>query len=232
MTGIALLFLFTAAAQLMPGPQLVPASTITAAASSTLEAAASAAGETNARFTLVGHVNDVTVNSAQPVEVHAGSIAGGWLRPRVAVPVHLQFGDKSMQVTVWYAVTVLKDGAVYAGNYPRGTARDLLSTTTGTVDLARTQGRPAPAPEAGRLRLRHAVASGMQMLADDFEPMPAVLQQQTVRIDSVAGVVRISTTGRALVDGAIGQVISVLPQDAVQPVHARIASSQVVTVEN
>jgi flagella basal body P-ring formation protein FlgA len=59
-----------------------------------------------------------------------------------------------------------------------------------------------------------------------------VQAQQSVRIEMASGVIRLTTTGRALTDGKIGQSIPVLPANASQPVQARVMSKQAVSLEN
>jgi flagella basal body P-ring formation protein FlgA len=62
--------------------------------------------------------------------------------------------------------------------------------------------------------------------------MPAVRAQQGVRIDVATAGIRLSVKGRALADGALDQVISVLPSNATQPIKARVVSPEVVVLED
>jgi flagella basal body P-ring formation protein FlgA len=227
--------------------QLVPASEIVAAAQAMLEAKAGG-DKIAATFALVGHVSDVSVAGEGKPVVQVDELKLSWLRPRVGVPVRVTSGDgKTTPITVWFSVVAPAQGDVYASNYPRGTQMSEIHTKVGSIDLARTHGKTAIAMSGFTtedtsaennstatvaLRLRRAVASGAAILADDFEPTPAVQAQQSIRIDVGSGVVHLSTKGRALTDGAIGQVISVLPANASQPVRARVVSDQVVTIEN
>ncbi|MFA6985152.1 MAG: flagella basal body P-ring formation protein FlgA [Arenimonas sp.] len=222
--------------------QIVPASEIVAAAQAMLEAKASG-DKIAATFALVGHVGDLTVPAAGAVDIQAGEMKGPWLRPRVGVPVRVSFADgRSTPVTVWFSVTAPAQGEVYAADYARGTAAAAIQRQLGPVDLARMRGKPAAqlsdvvegaaSGEPKAQRLRRAVKAGAAVAADDFEPMPVVQVQQSVRIDVASGVVKLSTKGRALSDGDIGQTISVLPANASQPVRARVVSDQVVTIEN
>ena len=214
--------------------QVVPASEIVAAAQAMLEAKAGAE-KIAATFALVGHVSDVTVAEKAAATVHAGELKSAWLRPRVGVPVRVSSVlDRTTTVTVWFSVTAPAQGEVYDGSYARGTPVSEIKTRVGAVDLARTRGKPggAATETTTALRLRRAVTAAAPVLADDFEPMPAVQAQQSIRIDVGSGVVRLSTKGRALTDGAIGQIISVLPANASQAVRARVVSDQVVSIEN
>jgi hypothetical protein len=223
--------------------QLVPASQLVAAAQTLLEGKAS--GEkVAATFALVGHVSDLT-SPAAVSEIQA-DMKGPWLRPRVGVPVRVKFADgKVTSVTVWFSVTAPAQADVYDTAYPRGTAASTIQRHVGAVDLARVHGAlgvvaniassgdaATKAAGSASLRLRHAVIAGAAVQTEDFEPMPAVQAQQAIRIDVGSGIVHLSTKGVALTDGAIGQIIAVLPANATQPVRARVVSDQVVTIEN
>lgn len=157
-----------------------------------------------------------------------------WLRARVGVPVQVltSSGAKSSTI-VWFAVSAPRDGLVYAQDAARGASGGQLPTMTARYDLARS-GEPAVATiEAiGAQRLRRSVRAGMPVLASDFEAAPMVQAQQPVRIAVAQGAVHLDVPGRALADGERGQIISVLPAHATEPVRARVVSSQVVTLEN
>jgi flagella basal body P-ring formation protein FlgA len=221
--------------------QVVPASAVVAVAKTMLEAKASS-DKIDATFALVGHVSDVSVTGTAEAAVQADELKTAWLRPRVGVPVRVSSEGKTSSVTVWFSVTAPVQGDVYESSYARGTPASEIKTRIGAIDLARTHGKPAApagslATEASSegprgLRLRRAVTAGAAALADDFEPMPTIQAQQSIRIDVGSGVVHLSTKGRALTDGAVGQIISVLPANASQPVRARVVSDQVVTIEN
>jgi hypothetical protein len=240
--------------------QLVPASQLVAAAQTLLEGKVSSE-KIPATFALVGHVSDLT-SPAAVAELQADMKGPWLRpRVGVPVRVKFADG-KTTSVTVWFSVTAPAQADVYETAYPRGTAAVAIQTHVGAVDLARVHGalgvvaKPAGIGDAAakvagtdasanasvgdasaqpaslRLRLRHAVLANAAVQTEDFEPMPAVQAQQDIRIDVGAGIVHLSTKGKALTDGAIGQTIAVLPANATQPVRARVVSDQVVTIEN
>lgn len=214
-------------------PARVPAADVVAAAQAVVQARADAAG-IDVRLAPVGRVSDVSLPAGGDARIIVGNLPERWLRPRLGVPVTVQVaGEKRAALTVWFSVAAAATGPVYAEDFNRGTRSDALALATGDIDLARTHG--ADAADATRidgLRLAQSVRAGQPALASDFEAVPAVLAQQAVRIESTRGVVRLSIAGRALADGATGQVIAVLPAGATQPVRARVVSSQVVAIEN
>lgn len=157
-----------------------------------------------------------------------------WLRARVGVPVQVRAANATQStVIVWFSLSAPKDGLVYAQDAARGTPAGRLSTVMARYDLARSGASAVATSESiDAQRLRRNVRAGMPVLASDFEAIPAVLAQQPVRIAVAQGAVRLDVPGRALADGEPGQIISVLPAHATEPVRARVVSSQVVTLEN
>jgi flagella basal body P-ring formation protein FlgA len=212
--------------------QRVPAAQLIAAAQTALEAKAGDA-HVVAHFTSVGHVDDLSLAETGALTIRA-TVQEPWLRARIGVPVQVSVDDhKVSSVVVWFAISAPIQARVYGAPYKRGTPGHSVETRIGAVDLARTHGVSVPALDAAAgLRLDRAVQAGEAVLPSDFEQVPDVQAQQTVHIDAISGVVRLSTTGRALADGKIGQIIAVLPSGATQPVHARVVSNQAVTIEN
>jgi len=213
--------------------QRVSASDLIAAAQATLVAKAGA-DHVDASFALVGHVDDLQLAATGTPSVQAGDLKGPWLRPRVGVPVRVFADGKPVSsATLWFSVTAPAQAMVYAADYIRGAPDSQVRIHVGAIDLARTHGQSLQSLETvtGQ-RLRHAVIAGQAAVTEDFEPMPAVSAQQSVRIEANSGVVHLTIAGRALSDGQIGQTIAVLPANASQPVHARVISNQVVIIEN
>jgi flagella basal body P-ring formation protein FlgA len=187
-----------------------------------------------ATFAVVGRVADVnTIAEVEPV-LSATVPASNWLRARIGVPVRIAYGEgKGTSVTIWFSATAPTASTIYSADAPRGAAASVVATKDGTIDLARTHGQLGAVPPADKaLRLRRAVIAGQAVLAADFEPIPAVQAQQSVRIESGDGPVRLSIRGRALRDGEVGDLITVLPAGASQTVRARVVSDQVVTLED
>lgn len=221
-----------AAADATPSTRRIAADELIAVALADLQSRATAEGIA-AQFKAVGHVDGVTVIAAGEIELEV-DLTGAWLRPRVGVPVRIKSGGtKVSSVTLWFAVTAMSEGNVYAADYPRGASQAGLQLRTDKIDLARTHGRDSLVSGAGgEMRLVRAVRAGQPVLAADFEPTPLVSAQQDISIETGNGRVRLVTKGRALGDGSLGQLISVLAAGATQPVRARVVSDKVVTVEN
>lgn len=212
--------------------QRVPVAQLIAAAQAALEAKAGDA-HLVAHFASVGHVDDLSLSGTGAFTIRA-TVEDPWLRARIGVPVQVSVDDKKVSsVVVWFAMTAPIQARVYSAPYTRGTPGRSVDTRIGAVDLARTRGVSVPALDAtAGLRLDRAVQAGEAVLPSDFEQVPDVQAQQSVRIDAISGVVRLSTTGRVLADGKIGQIIAVLPAGATQSVRARVVSNQAVTIEN
>jgi len=228
----AIAMLLLAGSSVAADQQRVPAAQLVAAAQAALEAKAGDA-HVAAQFASVGHVDDVALSETGAFTLRA-TVQDPWLRARIGVPVQVVVGDKKVSsVVVWFAISAPTQARIYSAPYKRGTPGRSVDTRNGAVDLARTHGVSVSTFDAAAgVRLDRAVQAGEAVLPSDFEQVPDVQAQQSVRIDAISGVVRLSTTGRALVDGRIGQTITVLPAGASQPVHARVVSNQAVTIEN
>jgi flagella basal body P-ring formation protein FlgA len=70
------------------------------------------------------------------------------------------------------------------------------------------------------------------MLAGHFEPMPDVLAGAVLEVQVVRGAVHLNTSGRALADGFVGDVIPVALDAGRKPVNSTILSSLAVRVED
>jgi flagella basal body P-ring formation protein FlgA len=167
-------------------------------------------------------------------ELRVGDIAGRWPRSRVAVPVqHFVDGKRVRSQTVWVAVNWWRDVDVYDRDLAAGTPTDGIVHRRERVDLARSEGEVLDAATlpAGH-RLRRPVRAGRPLLAADFERLPDVLAGAELQVQVQRGAVRLDTTGRALADGFIGDVIPVGLDAQRQPVKSTILSSLAVRVED
>lgn len=183
----------------------------------------------------VGRVEDIYLqfDTSESPRLTAGALQEPWLRSRIGVPVRAEVGGRHASATVWLTVSAPAQGDVYTDGFPRGELVGALRHRTSQVDLARLQGRKtvAIASMVG-MRLRRAVHAGDPVLASDFEAVPMVTAQQMVNVQASRGAVRLLVPARALVDGDIGQTISVLPANATRPVRVRVVSPGVVTLED
>jgi flagella basal body P-ring formation protein FlgA len=229
---LALLFALAPAVQAGEGAR-VPAGELQAAAAAEIQAAVERQGIA-ATATPVGRLDDLSLATDAPFELRAVPLPAKWLRSRVAVPVEVHSGGRRVStVTTWFAVTAPTPAPVYATAYPRGTDAASMRVVDGTADLARTRGEsPTTVDAVAGLQLRRAVLAGQPLLANDFMSKPAIRAQQVVRIESVQGSIRLATTGRALADAQVGDLVAVLPNQAERPVRARVISPEAVSIEN
>jgi flagella basal body P-ring formation protein FlgA len=187
-----------------------------------------------ANFEVVGHVNDVQLNTVDLVSLQVANLKSGWLRSRVGIPVQVISKDKVLStVTVWFVVHAPASGLVYMKNQTKGSAHDKIDVREGVIDLARTKGKAITSLDdfVGK-RLKRSVISGQALQIEDFEPVPTLQAQQKVRIETNTDGIRLSVPGRVLNDANVGEVVKVLPTHAAQPVRARVVSNQVVIIEN
>jgi flagellar basal body P-ring formation protein FlgA len=211
----------------------VPAAEIVKTANAWLEAKAKEEN-VQAHFELVSHVNDLQLNTTALPTTKIGDLKAGWLRPRIAIPVQVMTDGKVIStMSVWFSVTAPHAGLLYAKNYNKATPLGQLSVQLGTIDLAKTKGKAITSLDGlNNMRLRQAVITGQALKAEDFEIIPTIQAQQSVRVETRSGAVHLSVPGRALADASIGEIVQVLPTNAAQPVRARVVSQQVVVIEN
>lgn len=159
-------------------------------------------------------------------------LTGRWPRPRVAVNVeHWVDGRKVRTQAVWVAVRWWAEADVHAGNEAAGTPLDGLAFRRDRVDLAPY----GPALDVSTLgadqRLSRPVRAGRPVQAADFEATPDVVAGSELQVEVARGAVRLKTSGRALADGFVGEVIPVALANSRQPVETVILTSQAVRVE-
>jgi flagella basal body P-ring formation protein FlgA len=229
---LALLFALAPAVQADAGAR-VPAGDLQAAAAAEVRAAADRSGIA-ATATPVGRIDDLSLAKDAAFDLRTVPLRADWLRQRVAVPVEVHSGGRRVStVNVWFALSAQTPSLVYASAYPSGTGAGNVRVVDGTADLARTRGeRPTTADAIAGLQLRRAVLPGQPLLANDFMPRPTIQAQQSVRIETVRGAIRLATTGRALADAQLGELVAVLPNQAERPVRARVVSPEAVLIEN
>lgn len=166
-------------------------------------------------------------------EMQIGEVAGDWPRARAAVPVrHLVDNRPVRSQTVWVAVRWWDEAEVYTGAFAAGTPVAALRHRRQRVDLAPFGPPFAQASLPEGQRLRRPVRAGQPVSVSDFEPMPDVLVGTELRVEVVRGAVRLSTSGRALAEGSVGEQIPIALGASRQPVLSTILSPQAVRVED
>lgn len=167
------------------------------------------------------------------VTLDVGAIAGRWPRARAGVPVRLSVDGRVVRtLTAWVELGDVRRVPTYADRAAAKSPADALHLTAGDVDMICCDGATAPSADAlAGMRLRRAVRAGEPVLLSDFEPMPDVVERQRVGIEVMRGPVRLTTTGTALVDGRIGQVIAVKPDASAHTVKARVTAKHMVALD-
>lgn len=185
-----------------------------------------------ARVVAIEGLRDQTLPAGR-VRLDVGSIAGRWPRARAGVPVRVLVDGRAVRtLTAWVALSDVRSVPTYAEAVSAKSPAETLRLVPGDVDM--TCCGDATVVDAGALsglRVRRAVRPGEPALLSDFEPMPDVAERQSVGIEVTRGTVRITTTGTALGDGRIGQIVSVRPDASSEVVRARVIAKQKVILE-
>lgn len=167
------------------------------------------------------------------VRLEVGSIAGRWPRARAGVPVRVLIDGRSVRtLTAWVSLSDVRSVPTYAEAASARSPADGVRLVPGDVDMTCcADAQVVDADALSGLRIRRAVRAGEPALQSDFEPMPDVAERQNVGIEVVRGTVRVTTTGIALGDARIGQIVSVRPDASNEAVKARVVAKQRVILE-
>ena len=165
--------------------------------------------------------------------IDVGDVAGRWPRSRVGVPVALRVDGRLVRrLTVWARLRDRRQVLVYADRRAAHTSAVDLAPRPSVVDMACCVGTALVSLDTVEgMRLRADVMAGTPVLAEDFEPVPAVAARAPVEIQVRRGPVRITSRGRALGDADIGATVAVMPEGARHPVQARVVGMNKVVVE-
>jgi len=214
-----------------PALQTVASSRMVAAAQARLVASLGSDGA-NARISVVGKPEDVTVLPGH-LALDARRPAGRLPRERVGIPVDVSVnGEVARRATVWFAVSVERDVLGYSTDAPRGSLPAALKLARQDTDVAAVHGDLVADPsQLEGLRLRHAVLAGSPVLLEDFERIPDVDRQERVEVIVAYGAIRMRTKGTAQSPGGTGDIVPILVDGADAPVHARVTSKGVVEVD-
>jgi flagella basal body P-ring formation protein FlgA len=101
----------------------------------------------------------------------------------------------------------LADAVIVTRSLP---ARALVGPADITTVAADIPGAATAPDQVLGLALRVAVQAGRPLGADDVTPPPMVLRNQVIRLHYSQGGMSITTEGRALEQGALGQVVRVM----------------------
>lgn len=167
-------------------------------------------------------------------ELRIGEIHGAWPRRRIGVPVQLWVDGRLAQSRViWFAGHWWRDALVYAhdakaGQDAHASLAQLQKIDSAGIDIIDSE-------DMGwteGLRLRKPVRAGQAVHRSDFENAPMVARNERVRVEVNIGGVHLLTTGVAGEEGAMDDVIRVLPQGAERSVPAKIVARSEVKIEH
>lgn len=185
-----------------------------------------------ARVVVVEGLRDQTLPDGH-VRLDVGTIAGRWPRARAGVPVRMLVDGRVVRtLTAWVVLSDVRSVPTFADAASAKSPAETLRLVPGDVDMTCCgDAAVVDADALSGLRVRRAVRAGEPALQSDFEPMPDVVERQSVGIEVVRGTVRVTTTGTALGDARIGQIVSVRPDASSEAVRARVIAKQKVILE-
>lgn len=178
-----------------------------------------------ATVSAIGRVADLAGVGAE-ARVQVGQVAGRWPRARASVPVQVDGPDGVRRnLTVWLAASEPRSVLAYQADYAVNTPLSDVQAVTANVDMVCCDGAAVATLDVqAPLRLRRAVRAGTPVLQADLAGVPDVLAQQPVQLAVERGAVRIVVAGTALMDGVVGERISVRPQGSRSAVQARVVA--------
>ena len=179
------------------------------------------------------------VGALEAISVPAGALG---LSARVPAPDRLArrmsaLVDVSVDGTVyttvvaWFSVRAQRPALLAQVALRPGDALRAGDFRRQTVDVADASGQALPASlSLDGLQLRRALEPGTVLTAAHVQPRPSVSRDDRVTVRVVQGTVTIETTGRALSDARIGELIKVSSTTSIEPYTARVVADGVVLV--
>ena len=216
----------TAAVQLVPGERIVAR-----ALSALVDRSAGMKGTLEWRP--VGIAPDSRIPEGH-YELRVGEMHGAWPRRRIGVPVQLWVeGRLAQSRVVWFSGHWWRDALVYAHDAKAGQDAHASLTELKKIDSAGIEIIDSEDMSwTDGLRLRKPVRRGQPVHRSDFESAPMVARNERVRVAVNVGGVHLLTTGVAGEEGAMDEVIRVLPQGAERSVQARVVARNEVKIEH
>lgn len=214
-----------------PASQEVAAAAIERAVRERVQAQLADAGSA-ATVRVAGRLADQPL-PAGTATIEVGRVAGPLPRARLGVPVRLLVdGRLARTLTVWLALEDRRPAWVYGDRHAEGEQVGTLRAERRIVDMTCCGGEALQALDGlDTLRFARAVRAGAPVMRDDFEAVPAVVAQAAVEIEVAQGAVRLSTTGIALGDARVGELVPVRPANSRSAVSSRVVGIQKVRIE-
>lgn len=146
------------------------------------------------------------------------------LRSRVAVELAGEVCGRAQVVTVWFKVRAFQDAWVYGRNAKAGGLLNSAELQREPVDLAGAQLAVADlAREPQGLWLVQDVRAGMPVLNRHLQPEPLVKRDEVVRVVVRGPGLMVSTQGKAMRPGMLGESVPVLLDGADSSLLAVVA---------
>ena len=149
--------------------------------------------------------------------------------PRMLVWVDVFAGERHVRaIPVRFEMSLFAMAAVAREELAAGSEVPEENVAWREVDLARLPAAAVPAAwgtqmDAGApLHVRKRMAAGEVLTADRVGPALAVARGQWVRVTATSGGLSLESRAQSLQDGQIGQTVRVRPQNAAEPLMAKI----------
>lgn len=154
------------------------------------------------------------------------------IRSRVAVELTSVACGRAKVTTAWVKVRAFKDGWVYRKEAKAGQAVSQARPRRGEIDLTRSRLAPSDlAQDIEGLWLVENVRDDMPALNRHLQREPMVKRDEVVRVVVLAHGLQISTRGRAMRQGMLGDSVPVLVERSHSSLMAVVAGKGEVHVE-
>jgi flagella basal body P-ring formation protein FlgA len=151
-------------------------------------------------------------------------LLGRGLRSRMAVELSGDVCGRRQLATVWFKLRAFQDAWVYGVNAKAGRPLALAQPRRERVDLAGAQIMPGDLTDATQaLWLLQDVRAGMPILARHLQPEPLVKRDEVVRVVVRGPGLMVSTQGKAMRPGMLGDNVPVLLDGADSSLLAVVA---------
>jgi flagella basal body P-ring formation protein FlgA len=142
-------------------------------------------------------------------------------------------GQPYRTIPLWFNVEANRSVAVADADMPAGESLRPEKFSSRVVDVTQFTSEPVlPESIAPTMRLRQPLARGTPLLGVHVESRPHVTRNQAVEVKVVAGPIRIETTGVALTDARIGELVRVRnPASKEPPFSAKVVDEGVVLIQ-
>lgn len=151
--------------------------------------------------------------------------------PRMMVWVDVFAGERHVRaIPVRFEVSLFAMAPVARQELAAGSDVPQEDVAWREVDLARLPAAAVPAAWSAQtgaeapVHVRKRTAAGEVLTADRVGPAPAVARGQWVRVIATSGGLSLESRAQSLQDGQIGQTVRVRPQNAAEPLMAKIVA--------